>query len=156
MKRLGGSLLLVALVVAAGCAEPDPDRGKKTTPGGVKYEVLREGNGPVAEEGDKVKVHYEGRLAENNSKFDSSIGKEPIEFNLTDGPGGVIKGWVEGVTGMKVGEKRKLYIPSRLGYGVGGMPPDIPPSADLVFEVELLGVKKGEGKAPPEGPDEDR
>lgn len=96
------------------------------------------GTGAVAQAGKKVSVHYVGTLT-NGSKFDSSRDRdEPFDFTL--GRGQVIKGWDEGVAGMKVGGKRKLVIPPEMGYGARGFPPVIPPSSTLVFEVELLGV----------------
>jgi FKBP-type peptidyl-prolyl cis-trans isomerase len=105
---------------------------------GMKVEVLKEGTGVVAKAGDMVSVHYVGTL-ENGTKFDSSIDRgEPFSFTL--GENRVIKGWELGVSGMKIGEKRKLTIPSELAYGnqaVGGV---IPANATLVFEVELLGI----------------
>jgi peptidylprolyl isomerase len=101
---------------------------------------LVEGTGPVATAGKTVTVHYTGTLRSNGRKFDSSLDRgEPFTFTL--GQGSVIKGWDEGVAGMKVGGKRKLSIPARLGYGARGAGTDIPPNADLVFEVELLDVK---------------
>jgi FKBP-type peptidyl-prolyl cis-trans isomerase len=147
MKRLAGSILLVMLALAAGCADPSPDKGKdkgdRKSQGGVEYEDLKVGDGAEAKKGDRVKVFYTGWLAENNKKFDSNVGApEPIAFTLKSGPGGVITGWVEGVAGMKVGGKRKLYIPSELGYGARGAGRDIPPNADLVFEVELVGIEE--------------
>ena len=105
----------------------------------LKIEVTQEGEGVEAKNGDTVAVHYTGYLV-NGQVFDSSIGRgEPIEFVL--GTGGVIKGWDQGVLGMKVGEKRKLTIPSDLGYGNRGIPGTIPPAATLHFLVELLEVK---------------
>lgn len=108
------------------------------TDSGLKYEDLVEGTGATAEKGNKVEVHYVGTL-ENGSKFDSSRDRnQTFEFPL--GAGRVIKGWDEGVAGMKVGGKRKLVIPSKLGYGSRGIGP-IPPDATLIFEVELVGIK---------------
>ncbi|MBF6600568.1 MAG: FKBP-type peptidyl-prolyl cis-trans isomerase [Dehalococcoidia bacterium] len=109
-----------------------------TTRSGLQYidEVVGGGASPTT--GQRVKVHYTGTLT-NGKKFDSSVDrKEPFEFNI--GVGQVIRGWDEGVMGMKVGGKRRLTIPSSLGYGSRGAPPAIPPDADLIFDVELLGV----------------
>lgn len=101
-------------------------------------EELRAGTGAVAQAGQKVSVHYVGTLT-SGSKFDSSRDRgKPFSFVL--GAGQVIKGWDQGVAGMKVGELRKLTIPAHLGYGDRGFPPEIPPGSTLVFEVELLGV----------------
>ncbi len=105
----------------------------------LQKEVLQEGSGPEAKAGDTVEVHYTGTL-EDGSKFDSSVDRgTPFSFPL--GAGMVIKGWDQGVAGMKVGEKVKLTIPSELGYGAGGYPPVIPANATLIFEVELLSIK---------------
>lgn len=109
------------------------------TASGLEYEVLKEGTGDEAKAGKKVTVHYTGWLKSNGKKFDSSVDRgEPFVFGL--GAGMVIKGWDEGVAGMKIGEKRKLTIPPDLGYGARGAGGVIPPNADLIFEVELLKI----------------
>ena len=109
-----------------------------TTPSGLTIEELVVGSGAAASSGQKVSVHYTGWLT-NGTKFDSSKDRgDPFVFPL--GKGQVIKGWDEGVAGMKVGGKRKLTIPSALGYGARGAGGVIPPNATLVFEVELLAV----------------
>jgi len=110
-----------------------------TTPSGLKYEEIETGSGATAQAGQKAKVHYTGWL-NNGQKFDSSLDRnDPFEFTL--GAGMVIKGWDEGVAGMKVGGKRKLFIPSDLGYGARGAGGVIPPNSELIFEVELLGLR---------------
>ena len=114
-----------------------------TTASGLQIEELAIGSGNSATAGQKVSVHYTGWLTQNGNKgtkFDSSHDRgEPFIFPL--GKGHVIKGWDEGVSGMKVGGKRKLTIPPQLGYGARGAGGVIPPNATLVFEVELLDVK---------------
>jgi len=110
----------------------------KITDSGLKYEDLTEGDGDTAESGQMVTVHYTGWLTDGN-KFDSSKDRnDPFKFKL--GAGNVIRGWDEGVAGMKIGGTRKLTIPANLGYGAAGAGGVIPPNATLVFEVELLGV----------------
>ncbi|HEY2509858.1 MAG TPA: FKBP-type peptidyl-prolyl cis-trans isomerase [Polyangiaceae bacterium] len=101
---------------------------------------LSVGKGAEAKTGDTVSVHYVGTLADGK-EFDSSR-KRGKPFTFTLGRGNVIKGWDQGVPGMKVGGKRKLVIPSSLAYGDRGMPPTIPPKATLTFEVELVDIKK--------------
>ena len=111
---------------------------RKTTGSGLSYtdEVIGTGESPTT--GKKVRVHYTGTLTDGK-KFDSSVDRgQPFEFVI--GVGQVIQGWDEGVMGMKVGGKRRLEIPSALGYGARGAGGVIPPNADLVFDVELLGV----------------
>jgi FKBP-type peptidyl-prolyl cis-trans isomerase FkpA len=104
----------------------------------LKIEDLKVGTGAEAKSGHNVSVHYVGTLT-NGSKFDSSRDRgSPFEFQL--GAGMVIKGWDQGVAGMKVGGLRKLTVPPELGYGARGFPPVIPANSTLVFEVELLGV----------------
>ena len=110
-----------------------------TTSSGLKYidEIIGYGNSP--EVGDMVTVHYTGTL-EDGTKFDSSVDRnQPFQFEI--GVGRVIKGWDEGVLTMKIGGKRKLIIPSELGYGSSGAGDAIPPNATLIFEVELVDIK---------------
>jgi FKBP-type peptidyl-prolyl cis-trans isomerase FkpA len=107
---------------------------------GLQYWDIVVGTGPAAVTGKRVKVHYTGWLA-NGRKFDSSVDRgKPFVFLL--GAGDVIKGWDEGVAGMKVGGKRQLRVPEDLGYGPRGAPGAIPPYATLIFDVELLAVGK--------------
>ena len=114
-------------------ATPTAKGETKTTSGGVKYETLKEGTGPELKWGDVGTFKYEGRL-ENGTVFDKST----YTTNLS--AGGVIEGWQEGLTGMKVGELRKLTIPAEKGYGAQGHPPKIPANSTLVFEVELTSI----------------
>ena len=145
-KRLGLLLIAAAFGVAVLAAaqtqaqekEKSKVKEKKVGDAVLKYEDLKEGNGAEAKKGDEVEVHYTGWLT-NGKKFDSSVGKAPFPFKL--GAEKVIKGWDEGVVGMKVGGKRKLTIPPELAYGKRGFPGAIPPDATLVFEVELLKIK---------------
>lgn len=117
-----------------------PAKPQSDVSGGVtklKIEDIRKGDGAVAKAGDDVQVNYRGTLI-NGEMFDQSYGRGPFDFKL--GTGGVIKGWDEGVAGMKVGGKRKLTIPADMGYGAQGSPPKIPGGATLLFDVELLKV----------------
>ena len=112
---------------------------EQTTASGLRYIDFGGGDGTTAKAGDHVSVHYTGTL-ENGKKFDSSRDRnQPFVFHL--GQGQVIKGWDEGVAGMQVGDKRRLIIPSNLGYGSRGAGGVIPPNATLIFEVELVGIK---------------
>jgi FKBP-type peptidyl-prolyl cis-trans isomerase FkpA len=146
---------IVALAgVTAGCSkrvdEPPQSEFKPTEaaplpPGPEKLEIVDDvvGTGPESKKGDTVKVHYTGTLL-NGKQFDSSRGKDP--FQVTIGQGQVIKGWDEGLPGMKVGGKRTLTIPWQLAYGDKGSGATIPPKAALKFEVELMEI------VPPAGP----
>jgi len=137
-------LPLLALLALSACAEPGPP------PGGSVAELQRidekAGTGTIATSGSDVTVHYTGWLYDEKAKdfrgekFDSSLDRgEPFTFPL--GGGRVIRGWDDGVAGMRVGGKRRLLIPSHYGYGNDGAGGVIPPNASLVFEVELLDVK---------------
>jgi FKBP-type peptidyl-prolyl cis-trans isomerase FkpA len=128
----------VCIAVFAALAENKSDDKTVTTPSGLKYVDLKLGEGPEAREGSLVKVVYTGTL-ENGKQFDSNVGGEPYEVLI--GKTSVIKGWHEGLTGMKAGGKRKLVIPSDLAYGKQGRRPEIPPNATLIFEVEVTEVK---------------
>ena len=110
-----------------------------TLPDGLQYQDVVVGTGKAAASGDTIVVDYSGYLADG-TEFDSSINRgQPFTFTL--GQGQVIKGWDEGIVGMKVEGERKLIIPPALAYGVQGYPPTIPPNATLTFDVKLLAVK---------------
>ena len=142
-------LIAVLLLIAAGAvlffvfdkkqkSAPLPEETNQMGES-LKIEVLKEGTGLGAKNGDTVVVHYTGTLIDGK-KFDSSLDRgEPYSFPL--GAGEVIAGWEQGILGMKVGEKRKLFIPSDLAYGERGADGIIPPNAPLIFEVELLEIK---------------
>jgi FKBP-type peptidyl-prolyl cis-trans isomerase len=152
---------LFAVIFAAACQTrvPEPEASRSTllepvpsatasaapaptvTVTELKKEDSAPGSGPAAKSGDTVKVHYTGTLM-NGTKFDSSRDRdEPFQFTL--GKGEVIKGWDEGVVGMKKGGKRKLTIPSDKAYGPSGSPPKIPPNSPLVFDIELVEIVGG-------------
>jgi FKBP-type peptidyl-prolyl cis-trans isomerase len=141
-------LLLSTTLLASGCSkkvdEPPPSTFTPASaaplpPGPEKLEIVDAvvGTGPEAKKGDKVKVHYTGTLM-NGKEFDSSVGKDP--FEVTIGAGGVIKGWDEGLPGMRVGGKRKLTIPWSMAYGENGSGDKIPPKAALKFDIELIEI----------------
>ena len=121
-------------------SKPTPVTGDPVrTPTGLEYWDIKVGDGALADRGKIVFVHYTGWLT-NGKKFDSSVGTgHPFRFHL--GNGEVVKGWDQGVAGMRVGGKRQLRIPPELGYGSSGYPGLIPPGATLIFDVELVGVQ---------------
>jgi len=127
------TLLLLPLSVMAS------EERKIETPSGLRYVDILEGEGPQPKKGQLVFVHYTGWL-EDGTKFDSSLDRNQA-FSFRIGAGRVIRGWDEGVATMKVGGKRRLTIPSRLGYGARGAGGVIPPNATLIFEIELLKVR---------------
>jgi len=146
-------LLLVAAIAIPACSQreaksgadtaaeaPAAVQGAVTTPSGLSYTDLVKGTGAQPVSGKSVTVHYTGWLTDGK-KFDSSVDRgQPFVFRI--GAGEVIPGWDEGVMGMRVGGKRKLIVPAKLGYGENGAGGVIPPNATLVFEVELLDVEK--------------
>jgi FKBP-type peptidyl-prolyl cis-trans isomerase FkpA len=140
MKAFLGALLVLGITSTTLLQAATMSETKTTTTAsGLKYEDIKQGEGDAATAGKTVSVHYTGWLT-NGTKFDSSKDRnQPFDFPL--GGGRVIKGWDEGVQGMKVGGVRKLTIPPSLGYGSRGAGGVIPPDATLVFEVELLKIK---------------
>jgi FKBP-type peptidyl-prolyl cis-trans isomerase len=151
-KHVAAVVVMVALAAASVVAQSAGKPLSKTsaptkvtgdgvkTASGLVYWDIRVGTGDVAKEGNHVRVHYTGWLT-NGKKFDSSVDAgKPFDFTI--GNGEVIKGWEEGVAGMKVGGKRQLRIPPSLGYGAEGTPGGpIPPNATLIFDIQLLGVQ---------------
>lgn len=146
-KNLARSLVTALLLattsvtVLAGqeSGSPEPNGKEVVTPSGVKYVDLRIGQGGEAATGKILEVHYIGRL-EDGTKFDFSPDRErPFTFRL--GTGDVIKGWDEGIAGMKVGGKRKVVIPPELGFGKQGVGSVVPPNAVLIYEFELVAVR---------------
>lgn len=143
MKGWMKPVMAIALAgMALAPADAATQKGGKTvtSASGLKYVDLVVGSGAAPVKGQPVTVHYTGTL-ENGKKFDSSVDRgRPFTFVI--GVGQVIKGWDEGVMGMKTGGKRKLIIPPQLGYGARGAGGVIPPNATLLFDVELLDVQK--------------
>lgn len=141
MLKIAFLTAFLSLFAMASLAQgPTKVEGKgKSMSGGLQYWDIKAGTGAEAKDGQNVTVHYTGWLTDGK-KFDSSVDRgQPFQFQL--GTGHVIKGWDEGVAGMKVGGKRQLRIPPELGYGSRGAGGVIPPNAILIFDVELLGVK---------------
>jgi FKBP-type peptidyl-prolyl cis-trans isomerase len=132
-------------VIDSNACDPNQKGTAMVERDGMKYEILTASdNETVAKTGNQVTVHYTGWLDDGNGKegkkFDSSVDRgEKFTFGL--GMGWVIQGWDKGVVGMHVGEKRRLYIPSEMGYGARGAGGAIPPNADLIFDVELFEAK---------------
>jgi FKBP-type peptidyl-prolyl cis-trans isomerase FkpA/FKBP-type peptidyl-prolyl cis-trans isomerase FklB len=137
-----GVAILAAVIVIAGVVYVITRRNNPqviyevTTESGLKIHDEKVGDGASPKMGQRVMVHYIGRF-ENGKEFNNSYGGKPAEFTL----GGVIPAWNEALQTMKVGGKRKIFVPSKLGYGPQGNPPNIPPNANLEFEIELLGIK---------------
>lgn len=153
MNRMNISLILCSVLVGTCsylCGDSKMNESASaanfvTTASGLQYRIVKMGAGLMAELGNRVGVHYTGWLWNKGAKgfkFDSSVGRgQPFSFRL--GAGEVIRGWDEGVAGMKVGEIRELIIPAPLAYGPRGVGGFIPPSSTLFFEVELLDVSNG-------------
>ena len=130
----------------AGAAEVDKETGKPvvTTPSGLKYVDLAPGSGPVIKTGDEVTVNYVGKFMDG-TVFDASAKHDPGTFTYVQGVTSLIQGWTEGTSTMKAGGKRKLIIPSNLGYGADGNEV-IPPNSTLLFEIDVVSVKPGAGQ----------
>ncbi|HEY3401147.1 MAG TPA: FKBP-type peptidyl-prolyl cis-trans isomerase [Geothrix sp.] len=149
---LAVAVLMVSLPLLAQAAKPSSKTAKTlkgkapvmmTTASGLKYTDTQVGTGASPQPGQRCSVHYTGWLSDHGKKgkkFDSSVDRgEPLVFPV--GVGRVIKGWDEGLMTMKVGGKRTLVIPAALGYGARGAGGEIPPNAELIFDVELLGIQ---------------
>lgn len=149
MKPFKVTLVALLLLLGAACgddAAPEADGGGSDgceegavveLDSGLEYEEIECGDGAEVARGDVITVHYTGTL-DDGTEFDSSRGGDPVSFALESG--NLIEGWVEGIPGMKEGGRRELTIPPELGYGEAGYPPDIPPDATLVFDVEVVSV----------------
>ena len=156
-------LLAVAALLLSACGSGDSSKGSKSkssseqaatsapampkpkvvvpkgpAPTQLQVRDLKPGTGAVAAQGETLTVNYVGALYKNGKVFDTSFGRQPFQVPL--GQGQVIPGWDQGLVGMKVGGRRELIIPPKLGYGAQGSPPKIPPNAPLVFVIDLLGI----------------
>lgn len=153
MKTTKALLIAFLLLLGAACGDDSAPSGEGggggsddcptgevvTTDSGLEYEDVECGDGEEVARGDVITVHYTGTL-EDGTEFDSSRGGDPATFALE--AGSLIEGWVEGIPGMKEGGQRKLTIPPELGYGEAGYPPDIPPDATLIFDVEIVAIEE--------------
>ena len=140
MKYLSFLTVVMTLTISASAVAAPPHARQIRLPDGLRYTDTVVGRGPVAKSGEMVRVHYVGTFP-NGQKFDSSRDRnEPFAFPL--GAGKVIRGWDEGVAGMRVGGHRKLVVPPQLGYGAAGAGGVIPPNATLDFDIELLGIDR--------------
>lgn len=154
LAGFGRTLLGVGLVAAlawsgvpkkapVGGSTKAPEPALVATESGLKFQDTRVGTGPSPQRGQRIVVHYTGWLSDRGKrgkKFDSSLDRnQPLVIPI--GVGRLIKGWDEGLLTMKVGGRRTLHVPAHLGYGARGAGDDIPPHADLIFDVELLGVQ---------------
>jgi FKBP-type peptidyl-prolyl cis-trans isomerase len=155
IKLISSTFLVLFIGTLAFAADPLATQSagqKRTTPSGLVIIDVKNDKEPVkAQKGDMVWVHYTGRLQSNGKQFDSSFDRKDPQTNLATpinfvlGEGHVIKGWDEGIAGMKVGDKRQLIIPPELGYKeTGSSGGEIPPNATLVFDVELVGIYRGQ------------
>lgn len=150
-RTLAAALALGAIAAAAlaqtpttGSAATSQPTTRYTTPSGLT--IIEEGmSNLTAQPGDTVSCHYTGKLADGKVFDSSRTRNEPFPFTI--GTTGLIKGWTEGVIGMRVGQKRTLIIPPELGYGAAGMPPTIPENATLTFEIEVLQITRPDAPA---------
>jgi FKBP-type peptidyl-prolyl cis-trans isomerase FkpA len=152
------SVVLPLALALTACSKEVPEPGESSfkpappapvDPGPAELQIVDDvvGRGKSPKSGDTVRVHYTGTLM-SGKKFDSSRDRgTPFDFVL--GSGAVIKGWDQGVVGMRMGGKRRLVIPQALGYGEAGSPPNIPPKAGLKFEIELLDINPKDASAAP-------
>ena len=138
LQSIAGIAALASTVVVRDIARAAAPPKTVALPSGLKFVDEKSGKGPAAKSGDEVRVHYVGTLVDG-TKFDSSRDRnQPFDFPL--GGGQVIRGWDEGVAGMRVGGLRKLIVPPSLGYGEQGAGDKIPPNATLIFTIELLAI----------------